>query len=109
MSRTRFVLLLILLAGAIACRGPRPHVDEQKTLAPARPGAPYTVVARLRNDGPGEGQVQVDVQLVAADGTTYRGSQKVDLEPHERTLLTLRIDAPPGDYVTRVTARYPPR
>ncbi|HET7618110.1 MAG TPA: hypothetical protein VFK20_06335 [Vicinamibacterales bacterium] len=103
------MLFLLLLAGAMACRGPRPHVDEQQTMAPARPGAPYTVVARLRNGGAGEGQVEVDVQLVAADGTTYRGSRKVDLAPHEQTVLTLHIDAPPGDYVTRVSTRYPPR
>jgi hypothetical protein len=109
MSRTRIVLLLILIAGTTACRGPRPIVDDQQTLAPARPGAPYTVVARLRNDGPGEGQVQVEVQLVAPDGTTYRQSGKVDLEAHERTVLTLHVDAPPGNYVTHVSTRYPPR
>jgi hypothetical protein len=109
MIKRRVVLLLVLLAGATACRGPRPIVDEHQTLAPARPGAPYTVVARLRNDGPGEGQVEVDVQLVAPDGTTYRQSGKVNLEPHERTVLTLRVDAPPANYVTQVSTRYPPR
>jgi hypothetical protein len=109
MSRTRIVLLLILMAGTTACRGPRPTVAEQKTVSPARPGAPYSVIATLRNDGAGEGQVAVEVQLVAADGTTYRQSGKVDLEPHERTVVTLHVAAPPGTYATRVTTRYPPR
>lgn len=109
MSRLRIVLLLVLCAAVTACRGPRPTVDRQQTVAPARPGEPYTVIARLRNDGPGEGQVDVEVRLVADDGTTYRQSRKVDLEAHERTVVTVRIAAPAGHYVTQVNVRYPPR
>ena len=109
MSRRRTLLPLLLLAATLACVGPQPLVEQQQTMAPARPGEPYTVIARLRNEGPGEGQVDVEVRLVAADGTTYRQSRKVDLEAHERTIVTVRIPAPAGHYVTQVNARYPPR
>jgi acyl dehydratase len=111
MSRPRLVLLLLMMLVAVtaACFGPRPLIDQQKTLAPAHPGDPYTVRLRLRNNGPGEGQVEIEVQLVAADGTTYRQSDKVDLEANERTVVTLHVAAPVGDYETRVTTRYPPR
>ena len=92
------------------CSGPEPKVAGVRLQEPTEEGGPYRIDALIQNEGPGHGQVEVMFRLVnRATGQTVEEDKETALEPRERTLVTVEIKAPKGDYEPRVEVEYPPR
>lgn len=92
-----------------ACTGPRPSVSTPKVLLPSSVGGPYRVALTVRNEGSGEGQVDVNVRLhEKSKQATYFADQKLNLKSHENVQVIVSVPAPPGDYTAEVEAEYPP-
>ena len=92
------------------CSGPQPAVSDVRLIAPQSDGAPYRVEATIRNTSRGHGEVAVTVRLREEQtGRSIETDRKVDLDPHETTLLVADVAAPPGNYAPDVQAVYPPR
>ena len=114
MKRAGTILPVIVLLGVAAlwvvnCSGPRPSASDPKVTPPSGPNQPYHVTARLENDGPGHGQVEVIFRLRDAhSGHVYQQSDKVTLRSGETAIVGVDISAPPGDYHPEVTVNYPP-
>lgn len=104
--RPRFAALVLALAGAVACRGPRPQVVSF-SHRPA-PGGGSVVEVVVENGGGGEGQVVVTATLRSDKGVVERVEQDVALRGHERLRVRLPAQAAAdGSTRAEVTARYP--
>lgn len=92
-----------------ACTGPRPEAGAPVILSPAHKDDAYRVSLVVRNQGTGEGQVEVDIWLHEKKrNETYFADRKVNLRSHESVHLIVDVQAPPGEYVAEVKAQYPP-
>ncbi len=89
-------LLLVLLTG---CLGPKPVLQSYSAL-PSAPdsGKPFVVEAVIHNEGPGEGEVLVEVNLLnKQNGTTIaQDSKTVDLKKDETQRVLFEITLPPS-------------
>ena len=93
-----FSILLLCLALS-GCLGPKPALQGY-TATPPGPGSgdPFTVEAVVVNQGPGAGQVEVQVNLknkqngaiIAAD------SKDLDLDQNATQHVLFKIDLPPS-------------
>ena len=107
---------LLLLAAGVAgalwvqnCSGPRPTVDAVQVVAPTQAGDPYRVRALIRNQGSGEGQVDVVLRLrEPGTGRGYQADEKAELQPGEASWVSAEIAAPPAEYGAEAEAQYPP-
>ena len=114
LKRARFTLpvvalLCIAALWVVNCSGPRPVASDPHVTAPSAPNQPYHVTARVANDGPGHGQVEVVFRLRDIhNGRMYQQSEKVTLRSGESVVVGVDISAPPGDYHPEVTVNYPP-
>ena len=79
--------------------------------APPEVGAPYRVVAIVRNHGSGHGEVQVTLWLRdPATGEMFQQQERVTLASEETAHVAAEILAPPGHaYAPEAEAEYPPR
>jgi hypothetical protein len=104
---------LLLYAFALllsACFGPKPIVLRVDLHAPERENDSYILLAEVHNQASGDGEISLAARLTnRQSGQTYRANKNVHLGPNETTIVTLRIEAPPGDYATDVKTDYPPR
>jgi hypothetical protein len=92
-----------------ACTGPKPNAGPPRVLPPATAGEPYRVSLVVKNEGSGEGQVELNVRLREKNRqATYFADQKVNMKEHESVHVIVSIPAPPGDYTAEVSAEYPP-
>jgi hypothetical protein len=94
-----------------ACLGPKPIVARVTLHAPERENdSSYILVAEVRNEAGGEGEISFEAKLTNRQSDqTYRAGKKLHLGPNETTIVTLRIEAPAGDYATEAKTEYPPR
>jgi len=107
-SRRFLICAFALLLSA--CFGPKPVVARVDLHAPERENDSYVLVAEVRNEAGGDGEINLAAKLTNRQtGQTYRAEKNVHLGPNETTIATLRIEAPPGDYDTEVQTEYPPR
>ncbi|NVB76786.1 MAG: hypothetical protein HOV81_00190 [Kofleriaceae bacterium] len=61
----------------------------------------------LRNEGPGHGDVEVEVTLTAPTGRTLRERRTIELTDHMQRDLVVDIPAPPDTYIASASAKYP--
>ena len=114
LKRASSILPVVVLLGVAAlwvvnCSGPHPSASDPKVTAPSAPHQPYHVTARVENDGPGHGQVEIIFRLRdTQSGRVYQQSEKVMLRSGETVVVGVDINAPPGDYRPEVTINYPP-
>ena len=102
-------LLAVAALWVVNCSGPRPSASDPKVTAPSAPNQPYRVTARVENDGPGHGEVQVIFRLRDTHtGRVYQQTEMVTLQSGEAVVVGVDISAPPGDYTPEVTVNYPP-
>jgi hypothetical protein len=108
--KNAIVAAVLMLGLNTGCLGPRPKLLDVSTQAPSQAAPVYKLVATVKNDSSGRGQIQVQGRLVdRQSGRTYQSAEKVDMQGREETVVVLSIDAPPGDYETLVDVAYPPR
>lgn len=94
----------------VNCSGPRPSWSQLQVQPPSGASQSYQVTLDVTNSGPGHGEVDVVVRLKSkATGKTYEQDQTVTLESGETSVVTLQVNAPPGQYTTQVDLEYPPR
>ena len=103
--------LLLLLAFALACgvlwvrgcSGPRPLLLSARMRGPV-------AEAIVRNEGGGEGQIQVDFRVrPKGAGATILRSEKATLRPHETARVETRFEGARGDEQVEAEVDYPPR
>ncbi|MFL5812932.1 MAG: hypothetical protein ACJ763_05095 [Bdellovibrionia bacterium] len=111
---SRFQTLWLFLVSSVfivfvACTGPKPSAGPATILPPLSAGAPYRVSLVVKNDGSGEGQIDLNVRLhEKRQQAAYSADQKVNLKGHESVHVIVSVPAPPGDYTAEVSAEYPP-
>jgi PBP1b-binding outer membrane lipoprotein LpoB len=93
------ILLLAPLALVLSgCLGPKPVLESYQAEPPQDPGQPFRVEAVVRNAGPGEGEIEVQVRL--SDKQTgdviRRDSQKISLQTGETEHVLFEMDLPPS-------------
>ena len=94
----------------MSCSGPKAVVGQVRLEPPREANGPYPVHAEVENRGFGHGQVNVIFRLRdQATGVTIEETEKVSLEPGERSLVIAQIEAPSGSYAPDVEVEYPPR
>ena len=111
----RYAVLWLALALALTgCLGPKPVVTQVNKQPPASAGEPYRLQALIRNQGPGDGQVEVSVRFVdKRDGhTVLTNEQDVQLGKDELQSVNFELNLPPGapppDQIdVQVDAQYP--
>jgi ABC-type uncharacterized transport system auxiliary subunit len=113
------VALLVLLAFVMAgCLGPKPVLQGQPTVVPPPAGSdqPFRVEAVIANQGPGEGQVEVEINLINKRTGEYiaKHTEEVQLQIGDTVHVTADIplpssarDLPPEDIEVEVSAHYP--
>ena len=103
--------LLLLLAAAIACAvlwvrgcsGPRPQLVSARMRG-------QVAEAVVRNEGRGEGEVQVDFRArPRGGGAAILQTVKATLRPHETARVEAKIEGARGDEQLDVEVDYPPR
>lgn len=105
MIRTALAILAVVLAGALfvrSCSGPRPHLVSARMEG-------QVAVATVRNDGFGEGQVDVQFTVRGASGPPRIRSERATLLPHQVARIASRIEGARGDEHVEVEVDYPPR
>jgi hypothetical protein len=107
MTRALLVLAaVVLLAGfgwIRGCSGPRPQLVSARMRGPV-------AEAVVRNQGWGEGLVQIDFRVrPRGGGTALLHSEKATLRPHETARVEARIDGARGDEQLEVEVDYPAR
>jgi hypothetical protein len=103
----RYLAALVLALMASGCRGPRPRVVS--SIHRAAPGGGSVIEAVVENIGGGEGQVHVEATLRSAGGTVVRAERDVEIQAHERLVVTLPFHvAADGSYRAEVSVSYPP-
>jgi hypothetical protein len=94
-----FVLLLLVAVLATGCLGPKP-VLQSYTAEPPQQGSdrPFRVEAVIKNVGPGDGQVEVEVTLTnKQNGQIVRNeSQEVDIKKDEVVSVLFEMNLPPS-------------
>ncbi|MEO8286974.1 MAG: hypothetical protein ABI670_11120 [Chloroflexota bacterium] len=111
------LLLLPVLLIATGCLGPKPILDSY-TAEPPQAGSndPFRVDAVIRNGGPGDGQVEVEVTLVNKQtGVVIRkSSSEVNLKKDETQHVLFELNMPPSskdlnpdDIQVEIDAHYP--
>jgi hypothetical protein len=90
------MMMLLALSG---CLGPKPVLQSYEA-EPAPPGTdqPFKVDAVISNQGPGAGQVEVEVSLKnKQDGQLLaKESKEVELQEGETTHVVVELNLPPS-------------
>ena len=96
--RAARVLSLALALALTGCLGPKPVVTQVNKQPPASAGEPYRLQALVRNQGPGDGQIEVSVRFVdKRDGhTVLTNSQDLQLGKDELQSVNFELNLPPG-------------
>jgi hypothetical protein len=101
------VLLALWMRG---CSGARPVVTRQELHAPRAQAEPYRAEIEVRNEGLGEGEIQVDVRIVdRAGGRSFAEARRLDVRKSEVVRVSIPLWAPRGDYRLEASAEYPAR
>ena len=113
----RVMLLVALALGLAGCLGPKPMVRSYSVQAPPTGSdQPYKVEVVLGNDGPGGGQVEVEVEVAnrRTGEIIAQEMKELDLQKDAtvRTQLDVKLptslhDLNPNDIEVRVAAHYP--
>jgi hypothetical protein len=99
----------LLAAMLAACPGPRPSVERVSVEHRPQEGL-YRLSVTVRNGGRGEGQAEVTARLRDREsGRLFQKDDHVALGPRQQVMVTIDIEAPPGDYEPFARAEYPPR
>ncbi|HST05737.1 MAG TPA: hypothetical protein VLQ48_13510 [Chloroflexia bacterium] len=119
-SIKRFIVILVLLLGALvltACLGPKPVVRDYAVQPPAQgTDEPYQVDVTVANEGPGGGQIELEVDLVNKQSGVIiaQQTQEVDLQKDNVVQVVVMLDVPesardltPDDIKVQVDAHYP--
>ena len=105
MIRIALAALSVALAGALfvrSCSGPRPRLVSARMRG-------QVAVATVRNDGFGEGQIDVQFTVRGRSGPPQIKSERATLAPHQEARIESRIDGARGDEQVEVEVDYPPR
>ena len=99
--KRRILLILMLALSALVlsgCLGPKPVLESFEATPHQDPNQPFRVEAVVRNAGPGEGEVLVQVSLSSRqDGTVIRREeQKVSLQTGETEHVLFELNLPPS-------------
>src|SRR3954447_16864503 len=99
-KRTLSICLLLLAALCLSgCLGPKPVIENYKSTPPvAGSDQPFKVDALLSNKGPGEGQVEVTVDLKDKQSNIVlvADSKDVDLKKDDEIHVLFNLDLPPS-------------
>jgi hypothetical protein len=89
---------LALVLALTGCLGPKPVVTQVNKQPPASAGEPYRLQALIRNQGPGDGQIEVTVRFVdKRDGhVVLTNEQDVQLGKDELQSVNFELNLPPG-------------
>ena len=96
----RFIVILVLLLGSLvltACLGPKPVVRDYAVQAPAQgTDEPYNVDVTVANEGPGGGQIELEVDLVNKQSgvTIAQQTQEIDLQKDKVVQVVVTLDVP---------------
>jgi hypothetical protein len=111
------IILTFVLVTASGCLGPKPVLQSFNVHPPpAGSDQPYKVEAVVANQGPGEGQVQVEVTFVnKQDGATIvKEDKNTNLKSNETQHVPFEIELPEsakgldsGSIDVQVEAHYP--
>lgn len=111
------IVLIGLTLLLTACLGPKPVVKDYALHAPpAGSSDPYSVEVLLTNDGPGGGEVALEVELVnkKTGEVIAQEEQQVELAQNETVRKQIDLDIPqslqnidPQEIDVRVDAHYP--
>jgi hypothetical protein len=98
LPRRSVILSLALALALTGCLGPKPVVTQVNKQPPASAGEPYRLQALVRNQGPGDGQIEVSVRFVdKRDGhTVLTNAQDVQLGKDELQSVNFELNLPPG-------------
>jgi hypothetical protein len=100
-----FLAVSLLALGALVrgCSGPRPRLVSSRMRG-------QVAEAMVRNDGFGEGEIQVDFRVrPRAGGPPLLRSERATLRPHETARVATRIEGARGDEELEVEVDYPAR
>ncbi|MFN2548411.1 MAG: hypothetical protein ABR567_13340 [Myxococcales bacterium] len=98
-------VLALVAIGALfvhSCSGPRPRLVSAHMRGPV-------ASATVRNEGPGEGEVEVEFRVQGRAGPVVTKSEKASIAPHEEVVVESRIDGARGDERVEAQVVYPPR
>ncbi|MEO5953151.1 MAG: hypothetical protein ABIQ44_11855 [Chloroflexia bacterium] len=111
------ILLIGLSLLLTACLGPKPVVKEFTLHAPpSGTSSPYSVEVLLTNDGPGGGEVALEIELVnkKTGEVIAQETKQVELAQNETVRKQIDLDLPqslqsidPNDIDVHVDAHYP--
>jgi hypothetical protein len=117
--KRRLLLIPMLLLSALfltGCLGPKPVVESFQAEHPGDPSEPFIVDAVVRNAGPGEGEILVEVTLNDRQSGEIirREAQTISLQTGETEHVLFELSLPPAareispDQVeVEVAAHYP--
>jgi hypothetical protein len=100
--RERFICIALLAAMLLTlagCLGPKPVLQSYKAEPPPPgSGQPFRVDAVVSNQGPGEGQVQVEVSLTNKQNGELiaRESKEVELQSGDTAHVLVELNLPPS-------------
>jgi hypothetical protein len=100
MKRRLLLISMLLLSTVVlsGCLGPKPVLESYQAEPPQDASQPFRVEAVVRNAGPGEGDVLVEVSL-SDKGTgevIRREGQKVSLQTDETEHVLFELNLPPS-------------
>jgi hypothetical protein len=105
MKRALLGLVICLGVGVLfvrSCSGPRPRLVSARMHG-------NVAVATVRNDGAGEGQIDVQFTVRGASGPPVVRNERATLGPHQEARIESRIDGARGDERVEAEVDYPPR
>ena len=99
--KRRLLLLPILLLSTLVltgCLGPKPVLEGYQSEPPQGPDQPFRVEAVVRNAGPGEGEVLVQVTLSDKESgeVLRREEQKLSMQTGETEHVLFELNLPPS-------------
>lgn len=105
MKRAIAGVLGMIAAGVLfvrSCSGPRPRLVSARLRGDV-------AVAVVRNDGFGEGQIDVQFTVRGRTGAPIVKSERAMLGPRQEARIESRIEGARGDERVEVEVDYPPR
>lgn len=106
MTRALVPILVFFAAGLLFvrhCSGPRPRLVSARMRGQVAEGV-------VRNEGAGEGGIQVDFVLRPRHGgPPLLRTERATLRPHETARIEARVEGARGDEQVEAEVDYPPR